>query len=111
MGLEEIRNIKKVARKKVRTKQINDKSDKRKTEEKQYIKIKAEVLKKHPFCQWPGCPKKSVDVHHASGRVGKNYTDKKKMKALCRKHHIFAELNPNLAKTLKINHSRLNKMG
>lgn len=97
------------AEKKIRTHRIKPKSDKRKVEEKEYLEIRKEILKKHPFCQWPGCSKKSVDVHHMAGRVGKNYTDKTKMKALCRAHHTTAELNPNLAKTLKISESRLKK--
>ena len=109
MGIEQIRLLKQAAGAKVRTSFINQKSDKRKVEEKEYLIIKAEVLKENPICQWPGCNKKSVDCHHSGGRVGKNYLDKKKMKALCRGHHVFAELNPKIAKEMQISKSRIIK--
>lgn len=110
MGIAEIRNIKKAAALRgPRKKLINGVSEKRKVEEKEYLKIKAEVLKKHPVCQFPGCNKKSVDTHHSEGRNGKNYLNKKKLKALCRAHHIFCELNPKLAKTMNLSKSRLIK--
>lgn len=109
MGLAEIRALKEAASKKVRTRSINLKSEKRKEEDKKLVKVKAEVLKEHPICQFAGCAKKSVDVHHMEGTIGKNYLDKKKMKALCRAHHIFCELNPRVAKKMKMSNSRLTK--
>lgn len=107
MGLEEIRALKMAASERIRTKAINNVSEKRKEENKVLEKVKAEVLKEHPVCQFPDCTKKSVDVHHSEGRIGKNLTDKKKMKALCRGHHVFCELNPKLAKQMKMSGSRL----
>lgn len=109
MGIELIRAIKDAAGKRVRTHRINRRSDKRKMEDKEFVRVKAEALKAHPVCQFPGCEKKSVDVHHTEGRVGKNYLNKKKMKALCRGHHVFVELNPKMAKQMNLSNSRLNK--
>lgn len=110
MGLDEIRNLKQAHEDKPpRTRYINQKSEKRVVEEKEYLKKRAEFLKKHPKCEFPHCHKKSKDVHHKNGRVGKNFLDESTWVALCREDHVFVELNPTVAKILKLSNSRLKK--
>lgn len=112
MGLMEIQRLKSdAANKKPRTRYINPKSEKRVTEEKEYLKKREVFLKKHPVCEAKVECKgdKAVNVHHKKGRVGKNYLDEKTWLACCFKCHQFLELNPRLAKQLLLSNSRLKK--
>lgn len=110
---QNIRNLKQAhADKKPRTRYINHKSEKRVIEEKEYLKKRGAFLKKHPNCEFLnglGCQKKSVDIHHAKGRVGNNFLDETTWKAFCREHHTWCEMNPKLAKKLNMSNSRLKK--
>lgn len=109
MGIELIRKLKELARTvPIKKTLINRMSKKRAGEEIIYQKKRIAFLKKHPVCQWPdGCKKKSVDVHHKKGRIGALLNDENNMIALCREHHIVAELNPKLAKEKLVSKSRL----
>lgn len=110
MGIEQIRALKELASTRIRTKAINNVSEKRKVENKEYEKKKSVFLEKHPCCQFPNCDKRSNDVHHMKGRSGKNFLDEKTWRALCRAHHIFCELNPKMAKQMNMSKSRLKKL-
>lgn len=110
MGIELIRQLKDAAALRVRTTSINRKSEKRKSEEKEYLKLRAEFLKKHPICQWLGCKNKSKDIHHKSGRSGKNYLNEKTWAALCREHHNLVHLNNKVAFEKGLSTSRLKSL-
>lgn len=108
---QNIRNLKQAhEEKKPRTRYINPKSEKRVIEEKEYLKKREVFLKKHPICQWLGCKNKSKDVHHKSGRSGKNYLDGKTWAALCREHHNLVHLNNKVAFEKGLSTSRLKSL-
>lgn len=88
---------------------INRVSPKRKEEEKEYLKIREKKLKANPICEFPGCNKKAVDAHHSAGRVGKNYLNIKKLKAVCRAHHNWIHLNHLLSIEMGMSEPRLMK--
>lgn len=83
-------------------------SKKRAKQNRLYLKVREKFLE-DKICEFPGCEAEATDCHHASGRVGNNLLDFKKMKALCRPHHVWAELNPVEAKELGLSQSRLIK--
>lgn len=111
MGIEQIRQLKAEAAKvPIKRTLINRVSKKRAGEELVYQKKRKVFLEKHPVCEWPDkCKKKSVDIHHKAGRIGALLTDENNMIALCREHHVVAELNPKMAKEKLVSKSRLNK--
>jgi len=75
----------------------------------EYTKKRTLFLIAHPNCQAKlvGCTGKATDVHHAAGRVGENYLNMSKWKALCRSCHRWVEENPEEAKELGLSESRL----
>lgn len=85
-------------------------SDKRKKEMSVYDKRRLAFLALNKWCQanLPGCTGISSDVHHMEGRIGDNYLNISKWKALCRNCHKFVEENPEKAKELGLSKSRLN---
>jgi|SRR5688572_30800417 len=78
MGLTEIRNIKALAE--------YPKKTKRQEQEGEYERVRKVYLKVQPLCEC-GCGRKSVEVHHSMGRVGKLLTDTTYFKALSRSCH------------------------
>ena len=92
-------------------KSISPVSKKRKGEMDEYSKRRELFLIANPICQGKlvGCTSKATDVHHTEGRVGDNYLNMSKWKALCRNCHRFVEENPDAAKELGLSTSRLNK--
>ena len=87
---------------------INRVSPKRKEEEKEYLKLRDKFLK-NKKCVYKGCKAPARDVHHAAGRVGKNYLAVATWLPVCRAHHVWFELNPKFAKELGYSKSRLTK--
>lgn len=63
----------------------------------------------NPVCQAKlvGCTGVASDVHHTAGRVGDNYLNMSKWKALCRNCHTWVENNPEEAKELGLSENRL----
>ena len=85
-------------------------SDKRSKEERIYAGKRVIFLAKNPTCQanLPGiCVRKSCEVHHKKGRVGKLYLDENFWLAACSECHKWIELHPIEAKTLGLSLSRL----
>lgn len=84
-------------------------SPKRKTEMDEYSKRRELFLIAHPRCEanLVGCTRVATDVHHTEGRVGNNYLNMSKWKALCRHCHQWVEENPEEAKELGLSQSRL----
>ena len=84
-------------------------SEKREVENEQYKVLRKKFLKDHPRCECgrPGCNRKSTDVHHAAGRIGADFLDTEKWKALNRVCHVWAEENPVEAKRLGLSKNRL----
>jgi len=75
---------------------------------KDYRKKRDEFLK-GKTCEFPGCTSNLVELHHVKGRVGSLLTDVRYFKALCRRHHRFAEENPLEALKMGVSVSRLAK--
>lgn len=77
-------------------KPISDKSSKRKELEKEYLKIKKEMLKESDRCEakLTGCTGKAVDLHHMAGRIGKLYVEKDNLMRVCRSCHHYITENP-----------------
>ena len=96
--------------KKEKPKSIAPVSKKRKLEMDEYSKRRELFLIANPLCQAKlvGCTGKATDVHHTEGRVGENYLNMSKWKALCRSCHRWVEENPAEAKELNLSDNRLN---
>lgn len=77
---------------------IKKESEKKKEANKVYQKVRAEYMKFHPVCEFPGCKEKARDIHHKAGKIGELFTDANHFMALCREHHSLIELNPAWAK-------------
>lgn len=76
---------------------------------KRYRKLRDKFLEENPICQYPECNSREVTLHHSRGRLGNLLTDKRFFKSLCWPHHQHIEQNPDLAKSLGLSFSRLNK--
>lgn len=92
-------------------KSISPISKKRRVEMDEYSKRRNLFLIAHPKCEAKlvGCTGQSTDVHHTEGRVGENYLNMSKWKALCRNCHSWVETHPEEAKELGLSSSRLNQ--
>lgn len=86
-------------------KPIKPRSDKRAKQEREYLKLRDEHLKKFPKCLL--CEATATEVHHPEGRIGHRLTDSKNFKGLCHDHHVWAEMNPEDAKKIGISFNRL----
>ena len=73
-------------------------SDKRKKENAEYLKLRAQFLKDNPYCQVYGCHRKSSDIHHKKGRENALLSDLTQFLSVCRLCHTKIELNPLWAK-------------
>lgn len=85
-------------------------SEKRSKEERIYAGRRIIFLTKNPTCKAniPGiCTKKSCEVHHKKGRIGKLYLDKRFWLPTCSECHKWIELHPIEAKLLGLSLSRL----
>ncbi len=85
-------------------------SDKRSKEERIYAGRRVIFLAKNPTCQanLPGiCTKKSCEVHHKKGRIGKLYLDETFWLAACSACHVWIEAHPVEAKALGLSLNRL----
>lgn len=92
-------------KKKPKPKPIPKESKKRKVENKEYKTLRKVYLENHKECEvrFPGCGKKSVDVHHSySGKDrNKHFLDILSWIPVCRKCH--AEIHNDSAKARKLN--------
>lgn len=86
-------------------------SKKREEENEIYFALREVFLKEHPRCECgrQGCNRKSVEVHHSGGKIGKDFLDVAKWKAMSRTCHVWAETNPIAAKESGASVSRLSK--
>lgn len=90
-------NRKPIKKKLYRIKKI---SEKRKKENEVYIPVSHEIRENKKLCEIksPDCTKFTQGVHHVEGRVGKDYTDKSKMKAACNACNLYIETHSAWAK-------------
>ncbi len=86
-------------------KAIKPRSDKRAKQEREYRKQRIKHLEDNPKCLL--CEASATEVHHPEGRIGYRLTDSKNFKGLCHDHHVWAEMNPEAAKEIKISNNRL----
>lgn len=93
-------------------KPIKKVSDKRAEQNKEYLKVRKEYLTEYPFCEFPGCHRKSTECHHKLGRVEHLLTNPVYFAALCSEHHKWVENNPLQAKAMGLSLDRLtNRQG
>lgn len=65
---------------------------------KEYAKLRARFLHDKPRCEFPGCKKRSEDIHHKRGRIGRLLCMSEHFCAVCRPHHHFIHENPKIAR-------------
>lgn len=51
-------------------------------------------------CAFPGCGKRHIDCHHTRGRAGSLLMDERFWLPICRRHHLWIDLNPTEAREL-----------
>lgn len=88
---------------------INNVSDNRLIELKEYRIVRDAYMRDHKICEHPECNSPSTELHHSKGRTGKLLTNPLYFKALCHSCHSWAEKNPILAKELGLSVDRLTK--
>jgi hypothetical protein len=74
---------------------------------KEYKKVRADYLAKHPTCQVEGCRRFASEIHHRRGRVGALLCDVAHFLSVCRTCHQRIEINPTWAKENGYSESRL----
>ncbi len=74
-------------------------SDKRKVEQKKYVAIVKEMLKKNPLCEIKSvvCTGRADGLHHLVKRSPKNFTQRSNLLRACNMCNSFIENNPLLA--------------
>lgn len=88
---------------------IRRESPKRARQNREYLKVRKELLKEKPFCEarLEGCTVQATEAHHKQGRIGHRLTDKDNLLAVCHNCHTIIELNPKMAKEQGFSISRL----
>lgn len=76
---------------------------------KEYLKVRAEYLKKHKTCQVKDCKEVAKEIHHKRGRLKNLLTNSLYFLAVCRKHHRQIEAMPHWAKEQGYSESRHKK--
>lgn len=73
-------------------------STRRTREGAEYTRLRAEFLKAHPVCQFPGCNcREGLEIHHKARR-GRFYLRTDTWCVLCNRHHAYVEQNPAWSK-------------
>jgi hypothetical protein len=88
-------------------KPITKVSAKKKQGLKEYKKVRADYLSKHPICQVDGCRRFASEIHHRAGRTGALLCNVTHFLAVCRTCHQRIELQPAWAKEMGYSESRL----
>lgn len=89
-------------------KRIKPLSDKRRKQYAVYFsKTKPEFMAENEFCMYPNCNKRAGPPHHAEGKIEELLNDKGNLRALCPKHHTWAEEHPEEAKQLNLSVNRI----
>jgi len=52
-----------------------------------WLRLRAQVLREQPFCAWPGCIRRSVDVHHIIAKRDGGKDVRPNLQGLCHPHH------------------------
>jgi|LakMenEpi03Aug12_release.lakeMendotaPanAssembly.Ray.scaffolds.fasta_scaffold1049565_2 hypothetical protein len=80
--------------------QIKKVSDKKKTMDVMYTKLRKIQLEQFPTCQinTEHCSTVSTEIHHSAGRLGENYLGVNTWFATCRECHTWVHLNPKTAR-------------
>lgn len=69
-------------------------------DDRKYTYNKAAHLAEHPFCQYPGCGRMAVDLHHKAGRNGPLLWFPKYFASACRPHHNLAKEKPKESRAI-----------
>lgn len=83
-------------------------SIKRASEYEEYYPLRNDYLKKHPRCEC-GCGRRSTEVHHKKGKIGKLLCEVKFFMAVARFCHEKINNNPEWAMEMGYSLSRLSK--
>lgn len=93
--------------KKVKVYKIRPISETRAKQLAEYRIVRDKYLKEHPICEYPGCNKTNITLHHKKGRIRALLCDIKHFCSLCHEHHRFVEENPLQAKIMRLSENRL----
>lgn len=66
----------------------------------EYRRERLLFLADHPICEFPGCRRKSTQIHHRRGRVGCLLLLKQFWTAICWAHHRWIGENPRASRDL-----------
>lgn len=77
-------------------KPIAKQSEKRKVDQREYVKIVKAMLKENPNCdiKESGCQVRASGLHHMKKRTPKTFLDKQFLKRACDSCNSWAELHP-----------------
>lgn len=81
-------------------------SPKRAAQNRTYRILRAKFLTENPWCWYPGCGRRSQDLHHKAGRRGAMLLAVEHFAALCRTHHDHLTTHPAEAYRLGLSESR-----
>lgn len=90
-------------------KQISQKSDKRKDEEKIYKRLVKDMLSENSNCEMMVqgvCTGKAQGLHHVQKRTPKNYLEKSNLKRSCNACNLWVELHPQESIKLGLSKSK-----
>lgn len=78
---------------------IAPRSEKRKQDQKEYVKIVKDMLAENPNCEvkMEGCSKIATGLHHKQKRGPKNFLNRENLIRACNNCQLFIELNSKKA--------------
>jgi hypothetical protein len=80
-----------------RTGRLRTRSPRRAEQMAEYRPLARLYLEEHQWCAYPGCTRRSTEVHHRRGRSGERLTDQRWWAASCTPHNLLAETDTGLA--------------
>lgn len=92
----------------IEVKPIKNKSIKRIELDKEYLKLKKQMLSENKTCEanLTGCGKTAIDLHHISKRTERNLCDRENLLRVCRSCHTYIETHPLEAINLGVSKSK-----
>lgn len=88
---------------------IPKESPRRKRQNEEYKKLAVQLKKEITICQaqLTGCTYKVTSCHHLAGRIELLLIDRENIICVCENCHHIIEMNPEMAKDLKLSKNRL----
>jgi hypothetical protein len=80
-----------------RTGSVRPRSPRRAEQMALYVPLAKAFLEQNQWCWFPGCTRRSSEVHHRRGRSGERLLDQRWWAASCHAHNELAETNTGYA--------------